>query len=179
MGEHFYGLHYKSSSSAGQGMYICSGRQADQIFTLVFHNHILQGHTSSRAIFIEVFQLHNLPRKIVSDRDGCFINVFWQDLFRLVGTNLSMSIVYHQQTNGQTYIFNKWVERYLKNYVGRKQCTWVSIVTTQITTCLSGCFCLEHCMDTMHPLLWRLCLGIAGSHGPNTTLRRFRGFYGQ
>jgi hypothetical protein len=50
----------------------------------------------------EVFWLHGLPKQIVSDRDGCFINAFWQELFRLVGTDLATSIVYHPQTDGQT-----------------------------------------------------------------------------
>jgi hypothetical protein len=36
--------------------------------------------------FREVFRLHGLPKYIVSDRDNRFLNVFWQELFRLVGT---------------------------------------------------------------------------------------------
>jgi hypothetical protein len=31
--------------------------------------------------FREVFRLHGLPRQIVSDRYGHFINAFWQELF--------------------------------------------------------------------------------------------------
>jgi hypothetical protein len=27
--------------------------------------------------FRELFRLHGLPKHIVSDRDGCFINAFW------------------------------------------------------------------------------------------------------
>jgi hypothetical protein len=130
-------------------------------------------------IFREVFWLHGLPKQIVSDSDGRFISAFWQDLFRLVGTELATSTSYHPQTNGQTKIVNKWVEGYLSNYVGGQQRTWVSTVKMQLTTCLSGCHCLEHCMDTMYPLLWRLCLGIARSWGPKTGLRRVIGFYGQ
>jgi hypothetical protein len=75
--------------------------------------------------FREVFWLHGLPRKIVSDRDGHFISAFWHALFRLVGTQLATSTIYHAQTNGQTNIVNKWVEGYLRNYVGGKQRTWV------------------------------------------------------
>jgi hypothetical protein len=59
--------------------------------------------------FREVFRLHDLPRQIVSFRDGRFISVFWQELFRLVGTELPTSTIYHPQTNGQTKIVNKWV----------------------------------------------------------------------
>jgi hypothetical protein len=69
--------------------------------------------------------LHGLPRQIVSDRDGCFISAFWQELFRLTGTELATSTSYHPQTDGQTEIVNKWVEGYLRNYVGGQQRTWV------------------------------------------------------
>jgi hypothetical protein len=69
--------------------------------------------------------LHGLPRQIGSDRDGRFISTFWQDLFQLVGTELATSNSHHPQTDGQTEIVNKWVEGYLRNYVGGKQRTWV------------------------------------------------------
>jgi hypothetical protein len=75
--------------------------------------------------FREVFWLHGLPRQIVSDRDGCFINAFWQEIFKLTCTELATSTIYHPQTDGQTKIVNKWVEGYLRNYVGGKQHTWV------------------------------------------------------
>jgi hypothetical protein len=45
----------------------------------------------AEIFFREVFRLHDLPRQMVNDRDGCFINAFWQELFRLVGTKLAMS----------------------------------------------------------------------------------------
>jgi hypothetical protein len=42
---------------------------------------------------------------------------FWQEIFILVGTNLTPSTSYHPQTNGQIEIVNKWLEGYLGNYV--------------------------------------------------------------
>jgi hypothetical protein len=53
-----------------------------------------------KLFFREVFWLHGLPRQIVSDRDGCFINTFWQELFILAGTELAMSTSYHPQIDG-------------------------------------------------------------------------------
>jgi hypothetical protein len=69
--------------------------------------------------FREVFRLHGLPKNIVSDRDSRFIGTFWRELFR------SPSTSYHPQIDGQTEIVNKWVEGYLRNYVGGQQRTWV------------------------------------------------------
>jgi transposase InsO family protein len=75
--------------------------------------------------FREVFRLHGLPKNIVSDRDSRFIGTSWRELFRLVGTKLTPSTSYHPQTDGQIKIFNKWVEGYLRNYVGGQHRTWV------------------------------------------------------
>jgi hypothetical protein len=75
--------------------------------------------------FREVFKLHGLPKNIISDRDSRFIGTFWRELFWLVGTNLTPSIRYHPQIDGQTKIVNKWVEGYLRNYVGGQQIMWV------------------------------------------------------
>jgi hypothetical protein len=54
----------------------------------------------------------------VSDRDSRIIGTFWGDLFQLVGTELTPNTSYHPQIDGQTDIVNKWVEGYLRNYVG-------------------------------------------------------------
>jgi hypothetical protein len=40
----------------------------------------------AELFFREVFQLHGLPKTIVSDQDIRFMGGFWQELFRLVGT---------------------------------------------------------------------------------------------
>jgi hypothetical protein len=61
----------------------------------------------------------------VSDRDSRFMSIFWQELFRLVGTELTPNTSYHPQTDGQTEIVNKWVEGYLRNYVTGQQKAWV------------------------------------------------------
>ena len=50
---------------------------------------------------------------------------FWQELFRLVGTNLTPNTSYHPQTDGQTEIVNKWIEGYLRNYVSGQQRAWI------------------------------------------------------
>ena len=42
-----------------------------------------------------VFKLHGMPKSIVSDRGAIFTANFWQELFKLQGTNLAMSLAYH------------------------------------------------------------------------------------
>ena len=49
-----------------------------------------------------IFKLHGLPQAIISDRDRIFTSHLWQELFKLSGTDLKLSIAYHPQTDGQT-----------------------------------------------------------------------------
>ena len=71
----------------------------------------------AELFFREIFRLHSLPKTITSDRDSRFMVGFWQELFRLVGTELTPSTSYHPQMDGQTKIVNKWLKGYLRNYV--------------------------------------------------------------
>eukprot|EP00253_Pinus_taeda_P009495 PITA_09495 len=48
-----------------------------------------------------------------------------QELFRLVGTELTPSTSYRPQTNEKIEIVNKWMEGYLRNYVPGQQRAWV------------------------------------------------------
>jgi hypothetical protein len=79
----------------------------------------------AELFFREIFRLHGLPITIVNDRDNRFMGGFWQELFRLVGTELTPSTSYHPQTDGQTENVNKWVEGYLQNYISGQQRAWV------------------------------------------------------
>jgi hypothetical protein len=47
-------------------------------------------------IFMDkVFKLHGMPHSIVFDCDPTFTSNFWQDLFKLQGTQLHLSTTYH------------------------------------------------------------------------------------
>ena len=48
-----------------------------------------------------VLKLHGMLATIVSDRDPVFTSHFWQELIRLQGVQLAMSLAYHLQKDGQ------------------------------------------------------------------------------
>jgi hypothetical protein len=56
----------------------------------------------AEAFMHNIVKLHGMPKSIVFDRDKVFTCAFWQHLFKLQGTSLAMSSVYHPQSDGQT-----------------------------------------------------------------------------
>jgi hypothetical protein len=72
----------------------------------------------------QVFKLHGMPHSIVSDRDPTFTSNFWQERFKLQGTQFHLSTTYHPQTDGQTEVVNKCLEKYLRCFTSEKKNQW-------------------------------------------------------
>ena len=74
------------------------------------------------GIFVkEIARLHGMPRTIVSDRNPIFTNQFWEEFFRLQGSELRMSSTLHLQTDGQSKFLNKCLETYLRCFASSRQ----------------------------------------------------------
>ena len=65
-----------------------------------------------------VWKLHSLPRKVISDRGPQFIALFMKELYRLLGIEAASSTAYHPQTDGQTERVNQELEQYIHIFVG-------------------------------------------------------------
>ncbi|KAK4384513.1 Transposon Ty3-G Gag-Pol polyprotein [Sesamum angolense] len=76
--------------------------------------HPFSTESVARTFIDSVYKLHGLPVNIISDRDEVFTGVSWRELFKLLGTTLSLSTAYHPHTNGQTERVNQCVENYLR-----------------------------------------------------------------
>ncbi|KAK4390300.1 Transposon Tf2-11 polyprotein [Sesamum angolense] len=76
--------------------------------------HLFTTEVVARTFMDQVYRLHGLPVNIISDRDKIFTSTFWKELFRLLGTTLSLSTAYHLQTDGQTERMNQYIENYLR-----------------------------------------------------------------
>jgi hypothetical protein len=76
-------------------------------------------------IFMDnIFKLYGMPHSILFDQDPTFTCNFWKELFRLQGTQLHLSIVYHPQTNGQNEVVNKCLETYLQCFSSDRKNQW-------------------------------------------------------
>jgi hypothetical protein len=51
--------------------------------------------TVAQIFMDQVFKIHGMPHSIVYDHDPTFTSNFWQELFKIQGTKLHLSIAYH------------------------------------------------------------------------------------
>jgi hypothetical protein len=72
----------------------------------------------------QVFNLHGILHSIVSDRSPTFTSNFWQELFKLQGTQLHLNTTYHPKTDGQTEVVNKCLETYLRCFASENKNQW-------------------------------------------------------
>ena len=72
----------------------------------------------------QFFQLHEIPKVIISDRDLKFIGNFWKSLFKGLNTMLNFSTSFHPQTNVQTERVNQVLEDLLIMYVKKQPGKW-------------------------------------------------------
>ncbi|GMF34523.1 unnamed protein product [Phytophthora fragariaefolia] len=70
---------------------------------------------TARLFVHMVFRHHGMPIDIASDRDPRFTARFWQEVFTLLGTQLSMSTADHPQTDGQNERVNRVLVDALKS----------------------------------------------------------------
>ena len=68
-------------------------------------------------------------KSIVSDIDKVFTSQFWKYLFKLQGTSLVMSSVYHPQTDGQSEVLNKCLEMYFRCLTFHNPKKWSKVLT--------------------------------------------------
>jgi len=69
-------------------------------------------------------RLHDIPKKIVSNRDVKFTSRFWKELFVSLGIELAFNTTYHLQTEEQTERVNTILEDMLRMYVMHQKRRW-------------------------------------------------------
>jgi transposase InsO family protein len=85
--------------------------------------------TYNIAVLAELYMsqivcLHEVPKKIISDRGTQFTSDFWQQLHEALGTYLKFGLAYHPQIDGQTERTNQILEYMLRAYVLQDKLGW-------------------------------------------------------
>ncbi|ESZ89752.1 hypothetical protein SBOR_9865 [Sclerotinia borealis F-4128] len=71
-----------------------------------------------------IYRYYGSPTSILSDRGTQFVNKFWKELSTILGITLVHSSTDHPQTDGQTEIYNQYLQRRLRPYVSYYQDDW-------------------------------------------------------
>ncbi|WVZ87490.1 hypothetical protein U9M48_034121 [Paspalum notatum var. saurae] len=87
--------------------------------------HPYSAESVAQAFFNDIVRLHGVPQSMVSDRDTVFTSTFWQELMRLMGTNLQMTTAFHPQSDGQSESANRVILMYLRCLAGDRPREWL------------------------------------------------------
>ena len=68
-----------------------------------------------------IWKLHGIPRKILSNRGLQFALKFMEELTKALETKRQLSMAYHPQTDGQTERINQEIGMFLQHYVNYQQ----------------------------------------------------------
>ncbi|KAH7624639.1 putative Transposon Tf2-6 polyprotein [Nannochloris sp. 'desiccata'] len=84
----------------------------------------ITGEGTARLFYDGVFKYHGLPKSIVSDRDSRFTSAFWQELMKILGTDLLMSTAMHPQTDGLAERSHRTIKETLTNWTAANPSNW-------------------------------------------------------
>ncbi|KAK9400638.1 PEG10: Retrotransposon-derived protein PEG10, partial [Crotalus adamanteus] len=94
------------------------------MLTKVAHFILCHGLQSARAtccMFIQqVFRLHGLSYRIMSDRESQFTARFWQGLMKMLDVKICLSSAHHPQTDSGTEKVIGIFEQYLRCYINQQ-----------------------------------------------------------
>ncbi len=83
---------------------------------------------TAELFLAHVFRYHGLPKRIISDRDPRFTAQFWQCLFQVLGTQLSMSTTDHPETDGQSERVIRVVEDVIRSLCDAQPTKWSDLL---------------------------------------------------
>lgn len=84
----------------------------------------LDAEGAAELFLNNVFKLHGVPRRLVSDKDVRFTAKFWRTIHGRLGTSILFSTTNHPQTDGQSERTIRTLIQYLRNYCSRDMLNW-------------------------------------------------------
>jgi len=83
---------------------------------------------AARLFLYQVWKLHGLLKRVISDRGPQFIAHFTRELYCLLGIKLASSTTWYPQTGGQTERINQELDQYLWLFVNKQQDNWYNLL---------------------------------------------------
>jgi hypothetical protein len=92
-------------------------------------NTTITAEGSARQFRDNVWKLHGLPSRVLSDRGPQFAAEFTTELYRLLGIKAAKTTAYHPQADGQTERVNQELEQYLRLFTSERQDDWADLLS--------------------------------------------------
>jgi len=83
-----------------------------------------------RIYWDNIWKIHGIPKKIISDRGPQFASMFIEELCKALGIKRTMSMAYYPQTDSQMERINQEVEVFLRHYINYRQDDWTKWLAT-------------------------------------------------
>ena len=72
----------------------------------------------------DIWKLHGVPRKILSDRGPQFASKFMEEFTKVLETKRQLLMAYYSQTDGQMERINQEIGTFLQYYMNYQQDNW-------------------------------------------------------
>ena len=84
----------------------------------------------ARIYWDNIWKLHSIPKKIISNRGPQFSSTFMGELCKALGIKRAMSTAYYSQSDRQTERINQEVKIFLQYYINYQQDNWTKQLAT-------------------------------------------------
>jgi transposase InsO family protein len=84
----------------------------------------IDAREQARLYLMHVYRYYGPLTTMLSDRGPQFISSFWKEFNSILGTDIKLSTVNHLQTDGQTEIYNQYLQKCLRPFVSYYQDDW-------------------------------------------------------
>jgi len=91
-------------------------------------NTTITAEGSARQFRDNIWKLHGLPTRTVSDQAPQFTAAFTMEVYCLLGIKAAKMTAYHLQADGQTERVNQELEQYLRLFVRERQDDWTDLL---------------------------------------------------
>jgi transposase InsO family protein len=98
-------------------------RLSKQAITIPCHKSIT-AREQAKLYLTHVYRYYGAPTTMLSDRGPQFVSSFWQEFNDILGTKIKLSTADHPQTDGQTEIYNQYLQQRLRPFVSYYQDDW-------------------------------------------------------
>jgi transposase InsO family protein len=82
----------------------------------------------AKLFVTHIYRWKGVPDTIVSDRGGQFISDFWDEVCKILRVKLKLSTSNHPPTDGQTEIWNEYMQQRLRPFVDHYQDNWSELL---------------------------------------------------